>query len=123
MGERARRSSVTSDGRGNPTPQWEVFVRDEAGGPMRHVGSVAAASGTEAHEHASRLFGRTVVDVWLCPAEAVERYSTRGLAEAADDRPDETASDERGGETGTDTDPDDLRADDEPAETPEARNA
>ncbi|ELZ24783.1 Htur_1727 family rSAM-partnered candidate RiPP [Natrinema limicola] len=80
MVENARRSLVESDERGNPTPQWEVFVRAEAADPMRHVGSVAAASATEAHEHASRLFGWDAADVWLCPAEAVERYSTRGLA-------------------------------------------
>src|SRR6056297_2527476 len=80
MVEKARRSLVESDERGNPTPQWEVFVRAEAADPMRHVGSVAAASATEAHEHASRLFGWDAADVWLCPAEAVERYSTRGLA-------------------------------------------
>lgn len=89
MVEKARRSPVQSDERGNPTRQWEVFVRDEEGDPMRHVGSVAAASASEAHEHASRLFGWYAVDVWLCPAEAVERYSTRGLTDAAEDSSDE----------------------------------
>ncbi|WP_254763917.1 Htur_1727 family rSAM-partnered candidate RiPP [Natrinema marinum] len=92
MVEKARRSRVESDERGNPVPQWEVFVRNEAGNPLRHVGSVAAASATEAHEHASRLFGWYAEDVWLCPAESVERYSTRGLADAASGR-DETAGD------------------------------
>lgn len=94
MVEKARRSPIESDERGNPTRQWEVFVRDEAGDPMRHVGSVAAASGAEAHDHASRLFGWYAVDVWLCPADAVERYSTRGLAEAAGDRSDEASDDD-----------------------------
>jgi rSAM-partnered protein len=97
MVEKARRSPVESDERGNPTRQWEVFVRDEADDPMRHVGSVAAASGTEAHEHASRLFGWYAADVWLCPADAVVRYSTRGLAETAEER-----SDERDGDDDTD---------------------
>ncbi|WP_254523534.1 Htur_1727 family rSAM-partnered candidate RiPP [Natrinema caseinilyticum] len=128
MGEKTRRSHVASDGRGNPTPQWEVFVRDEASDPMRHVGSVAAASGTEAHEHASRLFDRDAVDVWLCPAEAVDRYSTRGLADAADDRRDGIAGDEGGGDTvdeGTRADErrGDPRTDDEPTAHSEARNA
>ncbi|AFO58596.1 MULTISPECIES: Htur_1727 family rSAM-partnered candidate RiPP [Natrinema] len=93
MVEKARRSAVESDERGNPTRQWEVFIRNEEGAPMRHVGSVAAASGTEAHEHASRLFGWYAADIWLCPADDVERYSTRGLAETAEERPDEGAGD------------------------------
>jgi rSAM-partnered protein len=91
MVEKARRSAVESDERGNPTPQWEVFVRNEAGDPMRHVGSVAAASATDAHEHAGRLFGWYAVDLWVCPAESVERFSTRGLA---DERPDGDAGDD-----------------------------
>ncbi|PCR89788.1 Htur_1727 family rSAM-partnered candidate RiPP [Natrinema ejinorense] len=94
MVEKARRSAVESDERGNPTRQWEVFIRNEEGDPMRHVGSVAAASATAAHEHASRLFGWYAADVWLCPADAVERYSTRGLAETAEERPDERAGDD-----------------------------
>ncbi|WP_265111345.1 Htur_1727 family rSAM-partnered candidate RiPP [Halosolutus halophilus] len=88
MVEKAQRSRVESADRGNPTRQWEVFVRQETGSPMRHVGSVAAASGPEAHEHASRLFGWYAADVWCCPADAVERYSTRGLASDTDDRED-----------------------------------
>ncbi|AGB32351.1 phenylacetic acid degradation B [Natrinema pellirubrum DSM 15624] len=94
MVEKARRAPVDSDERGNPTPQWEVFVRNEAGDPMRHVGSVAAASATEAHEHAGRLFGWYAVDLWVCPAESVERFSTRGLAADAEERPDEEANDD-----------------------------
>ncbi len=86
MTESADRSRIESGDRGNPTPQWELFVRQEAGAPMSHVGSVAAESGVEAHEHASRLFGREAVDVWCCPAAAVERYSTRGLAADAENR-------------------------------------
>ncbi len=93
MVEKARRAAVDSDERGNPTPQWEVFVRNEAGDPMRHVGSVAAASATEAHEHAGRLFGWYAVDLWVCPAESVERFSTRGLADDAENRPDDGTGD------------------------------
>lgn len=109
MVEKARRSAVESDERGNPTRQWEVFVRTEEGDPMRHVGSVAAASGTEAHEHASRLFGWYAADVWLCPAEEVERYSTRGLADDAADRPDEADGDDDDGDSEADDDGEEPR--------------
>ncbi|ELY89276.1 Htur_1727 family rSAM-partnered candidate RiPP [Natrinema altunense] len=98
MVEKARRSAVESDERGNPTRQWEVFVRNEEGDPMRHVGSVAAASGSEAHEHASRLFGWYAADIWLCPADEVERYSTRGLAETAQERSDDDDDGDDGSE-------------------------
>ena len=94
MVEKARRDRVEADERGNPTRQWEVFLRDEPDDPLRHVGSVAAGSETEAHEHASRLFGWYAVDVWVCPADEIGRYSTRGLAsEAASDDEDEDAGD------------------------------
>ncbi|WP_436343533.1 Htur_1727 family rSAM-partnered candidate RiPP [Natronorubrum sp. FCH18a] len=100
MVEKARRERVATDERGNPIRQWEVFCRDESGDPLRHVGSVAAASGTEAHEHASRLFGWYAVDVWICPADDVERYSTRGL-ESTDEREDENRTErDEGGECG-----------------------
>ena len=100
MVEKARRSRVASDERGNPTPQWEVFVRNEAGDPMQHVGSVAAASATDAHEHASRLFGWYAVDMWVCPAGEVERFSTRGLESNADDA--DADDDDRDGGSGGD---------------------
>lgn len=83
MSEQARRSTVAGRDRGTPTPQWEVFVRNESGAPMHHVGSVAASDGTAARERASRLFGWYAVDLWVCPAGAVERYSN-GDGTAAD---------------------------------------
>ncbi|ADB60612.1 hypothetical protein Htur_1727 [Haloterrigena turkmenica DSM 5511] len=101
MVEKARRDRVEADERGNPTRQWEVFLREEPGDPLRHVGSVAAGSESEAHEHASRLFGWYAVDVWLCPADAVGRYSTRGLeseAERSDDDGDGTDADDGDGD-------------------------
>ena len=79
MVEPAQRNRVDSGGRNNPTPQWEVFCREEPSEPLSHVGSVAAESDTEAYEHASRLFDRYATDLWICPAEEVTRYSTRGL--------------------------------------------
>lgn len=109
MVEKARRERVDADERGNPTRQWEVFLREEPGDPLRHVGSVAAGSETEAHEHASRLFGWYAVDVWVCPADAVGRYSTRGFDES--EQPD--------GDGGDDTDTDgDGDADDSDDEEP-----
>lgn len=110
MVEKARRSAVDSDERGNPTAQWEVFIRNEAGDPMRHVGSVAAASATEAHEHAGRLFGWYAVDLWVCPAESVERFSTRGLVDDTDERADEDA----GNDDEPSDDADDGEGSDEP---------
>jgi len=57
----------------NENPDWEVFVRESPEEAMRHVGSVSARTGEEARERATALFGRFVADVWLCPADAVER--------------------------------------------------
>ncbi|NUB92002.1 rSAM-partnered protein [Haloterrigena sp. SYSU A121-1] len=107
MVEKARRERVEADERGNPTPQWEVFLREEPGDPLRHVGSVAAGSESEAHEHASRLFGWYAVDVWLCPADAVGRYSTRGLESES-----EQSDDDAGDGTDADGDGDDNDGDD-----------
>ncbi|WP_254768088.1 Htur_1727 family rSAM-partnered candidate RiPP [Salinilacihabitans rarus] len=98
MVEKARRSRVEGDRRGTPVGQWEVFVRDEEADPLRHVGSVAAESATEAHEHASRLFGWYAVDLWVCPAEEVARFSTRGLGTAGGEDESEAESDEASAE-------------------------
>ncbi|PGF14708.1 phenylacetic acid degradation B [Natrinema sp. CBA1119] len=126
MVEKARRSAVPSDERGNPTPQWEVFVRNEPGDPMRHVGSVAAANATEAHEHASRLFGWYAADVWLCPADAIERRSTRGLTAAVEDGTTETVGDGADLENADDDDDsesEEPRVYEETEGTPEVRDA
>ncbi|ELZ04800.1 phenylacetic acid degradation B [Natrialba chahannaoensis JCM 10990] len=90
MVEKARRKPVDSEGRETPVPQWEVFVRDDQDEPLRHVGSVAATDADDAVDHAARLFGWYAEDLWVCPAAAVERRSTRPL-EA--DRPAEADSD------------------------------
>jgi rSAM-partnered protein len=54
-----------------------VFVRDEASDPLTYAGSVVEADGETVREHVSRLFGRYVIEVWVCPADDVERYSPR----------------------------------------------
>lgn len=82
------RERVETAERGTPVAQWEVFLRGETDEPLRHVGSVAGETAADAHQHAATLFDRFAADLWLCPAEAVERYTTRSLAAAAgDDRP------------------------------------
>ncbi|RQG90407.1 Htur_1727 family rSAM-partnered candidate RiPP [Natrarchaeobius chitinivorans] len=85
MGDNSRRSKVECDERGNPRSQWEVFVRQRESEPMCHVGSVAADSEPAAYEHASHLFDRYAVDVWICPAAEVGRYSARTLSAGGDE--------------------------------------
>ncbi len=84
MVEHAHRSKVAGNRRGTPLPQWEVFLRDERTEPLRHVGSVAASSADGAVEHAAALFDWHAADLWVCPAESVERYSSRPLSTETD---------------------------------------
>mgnify|MGYP000215079648 CR=1 FL=1 len=70
--------------RGATSREWEVFVRDEAPAPLRHVGSVTAPSVDVAYEQASRLFAWYASDVWLCPADEVARFSTHDLDDEAE---------------------------------------
>ena len=80
---------VGDDARGNPEPQWEVFVREDASAPLAHVGSVGATSPEAAQTYAKRLFPEAV-DRWCCRADDVSRFSTRSLRGAIDeDRADE----------------------------------
>lgn len=69
--------------RGDDTPEWEVFLREDSGEPLRHVGSVSAPTASVAHEQASALFGRTATGLWLCPAAEVERVTDRDLGSPA----------------------------------------
>lgn len=73
--------------------EWELFVREEATGPLRHVGSVSARTAGVAREQAESLFGWTAESMWLCPADEVRRVGGRSLdgAEYADD---DTAGDD-----------------------------
>ena len=111
MDKRTRWSKVAGDRRGTPVPQWEVFLREQRASPLQHVGSVTAYDADEALDHATSLFGTTAEDLWLCPADAVERYSTRPLSAADEefsdaDRTDGTSSEGDGdgegeGDSGT----------------------
>lgn len=84
MVEKPERSRVGEQPRGTDEPEWEVFVREDERESLRHVGSVSAPSADVAHEQATRLFAWYASDVWVCPAEAVRRYSTHALDEEAE---------------------------------------
>ncbi len=94
--EKASRACVGEEPRGDPHEEWEVFVRGDETDRLRHVGSVAAPTADEAHEHASRLFGWFASDVWICPAAEMHRFSTHSLGE-----PGPTATPEDGTESRT----------------------
>ncbi|ADQ69014.1 phenylacetic acid degradation protein B [Halogeometricum borinquense DSM 11551] len=78
----------SSDGRenlGNAVErEWEVFVREDDDDALRHVGSVSAPSADIAYEQATKLFGWYANDIWVCPADAVCRYSTHTLDDDAE---------------------------------------
>jgi rSAM-partnered protein len=65
--------------RGDETPEWEVFLRETAADPLRHVGSVSAPTEAVAHEQASSLFDGETHSVWLCPAASIARFTDRDL--------------------------------------------
>ncbi|MBB6646245.1 Htur_1727 family rSAM-partnered candidate RiPP [Halobellus ruber] len=72
------------DPRGDGTPEWEVFLREEPAEPLRHVGSVSAPTASVAHEQASSLFGWAADTLWLCPAAEVARFTERDLGDAGE---------------------------------------
>ena len=65
--------------RGDETPEWEVFLRDDPAEPLRHAGSVSAPTASVAYDHASSLFGWAADTLWLCPAAEVARFTDRDL--------------------------------------------
>ena len=91
------RSRVTEP-RHDGVDEWEVFLRTDPTEPLFHAGSVTAPTAETAHEHAGSLFGEAE-SVWLCPTDAVARFTTRTLgagdetndADAADTDPTEAA--------------------------------
>ncbi|WP_256390924.1 Htur_1727 family rSAM-partnered candidate RiPP [Natronoarchaeum rubrum] len=106
--EKSTRARVGEEPRGDPLPEWDVFVREDAesrsdssspsqaqespGGVMRHVGSVSAPTPEKAHEHASRLFGWFADDVWVCESSDIHRFSTHSLGEPGEDAEAHSAS-------------------------------
>lgn len=79
--------------------EWEVFVREDTDGPLKHVGSVTAATADAAHEHASSLFDWAARDVWLCPADETQRYTTHTLGDAHGGTTEDDSTTESGGES------------------------
>ena len=71
--------------RGDETPEWEVFLRETAADPLRHVGSVSVPTEAVAHEQASSLFGGETHSLWLCPAASIARFTDRNLGAASTD--------------------------------------
>jgi rSAM-partnered protein len=83
MVEPTERRRIDDGDRAPNGREWEVFVRSDGDGPMRHVGSVRAEDADGAHELASRLFAWHATAVWVCPSAEVTRYTTHDLAEDA----------------------------------------
>lgn len=81
MTDDGNRTESATEPRSDGLPEWEVFLREAAEGPLRHVGSVTAATVKSAHEHAETLFGESARDVWLCKSDDVARFSTYSLVD------------------------------------------
>jgi len=75
--------------------EWELFVRDDTDGPLRHVGSITAPDAGVAHEQGTKLFGWYADDIWVCQATDVHRFSTHDLDEDASSAPIETGDEPR----------------------------
>lgn len=69
---------VVDQPRGRHSTEWEVFVREAAEEPLKHVGSVTADDEERAREQAEALF-EDVVAIWLSPEHAVLRQTDRDL--------------------------------------------
>ena len=69
-----------AEARHDGSREWEAFARFDRSDPLRHVGSVSAATAETAHEHAGALF-EDAETLWLCPTDSVARFTTRTLAE------------------------------------------
>ncbi|QZP39655.1 Htur_1727 family rSAM-partnered candidate RiPP [Halobaculum magnesiiphilum] len=90
MADTDRRTRVDA-ARADDAPEWEVFHRESPADPLRHVGSVTAASSDVAHEQASTLFPDAST-LWLTRSDRVARFSDRDLG-AEYDATDMTADD------------------------------
>jgi len=70
MAERVERGDAP---RATTGREWELFVREGLAEPLGHAGSLTAPTRAVAREQARQLLGWTAADVWLCPADEVER--------------------------------------------------
>ena len=73
MSERIEQSRTDAP-RATTGREWEVFVRGGPADPVTHAGSLTAPTREIAREQATQLFGWSVTDVWLCPADEIERF-------------------------------------------------
>ena len=96
MVERPERARIGDHPRSDRETEWEVFVRDDTGDPLRHVGSITAPDAAVAYEQATKLFAWYADDLWLCPADTVRRFSTHDLDRDAESVEIETAGEPRG---------------------------
>lgn len=95
MVEKLERYRVGDHQRDAVEREWEVFVRDASEGPLRHVGSITAPTADVAYEQATKLFAWYATGVWLCPADAVSRFSMHTLDDQAEPVPLDTDDEER----------------------------
>jgi len=94
--EASNRVRVADRPRADDLEAFEVFVRDDADEPLRHVGSVAAEDPEGAYERATRLFAYHADDVWVCPAAAMTRFTTHDLDEDAEPAPTDVSGSDGG---------------------------
>lgn len=59
--------------------EWEVFVREDEATPLQHAGSITAPNGEVAREQATELFVWSTSQLWLCPADEIERVADTQL--------------------------------------------
>ncbi|WP_135830438.1 Htur_1727 family rSAM-partnered candidate RiPP [Halorussus halobius] len=93
MVEKARRAEVEEP---RPDSTWAVFAREDAGDPVRHVGTLPAGDAREAHAEATRLLCWYADEVWVCPSESVRKFSVDAAegSEIGDSPAHEPAGDE-----------------------------
>jgi rSAM-partnered protein len=72
MSERVERARTDAP-RATTGREWELFVREDDATALTHAGSLTAPTREIAREQATQLLGWSATDVWLCPADEVER--------------------------------------------------
>lgn len=72
-------STGTDAPRATTGREWEVFVREDEASPLQHAGSVTAPDPEFAREQATQLFGWSTSQLWLCPADEIERLGDSRL--------------------------------------------
>jgi rSAM-partnered protein len=73
MSERVDRRTTDAP-RASTEREWEIFLRERTDDPITHAGSVSAPTVEIAREQVTQLLGWSATDVWLCPADELERF-------------------------------------------------